>query len=149
MALSTLFIQTRSKMQQPIHQFKQEKKLISVQTKQMLTKLNNKCVKAVLQMNLIQCFQCTHTPITIKIHTPHPLPHRAREKAGWEPELHSGVQKNLFPCQESNYDASAVKPLAFSIHQLCYLSSDTCIHQSCRVHTAANFITTRLKNAVQ
>ena len=26
--------------------------------KQMLTKLNNKCVKATLQTNLIQCFQC-------------------------------------------------------------------------------------------
>jgi len=43
MALSTLFIQARSKMQQPSHQFKQEKKstVISVQTKQMLTELNN------------------------------------------------------------------------------------------------------------
>jgi len=33
-----------------------------------------------------------------------------------------GVKKNLFPCQESNYDASAVNPVAYSIYQLCYLS---------------------------
>jgi len=34
-----------------------------------------------------------------------------------------GVKENLFPCQESNYDASAIKPVAYSIYQLCYLSS--------------------------
>jgi hypothetical protein len=50
----------------------------------MLTKLNNKCVKAVLQMNLIQCFQCTHTPITIKIQEAYPPPPPTpRVREGW------------------------------------------------------------------
>jgi len=36
---------------------------------------------------------------------------------------HIGIKKNLFLCQESNYDTSAFKPVDYSIYQLCYLSS--------------------------
>ena len=52
-----------------------------------------------------------------------PMP--TEQEAGWEAELTwaIGVKKNLFPCQESNCDSSAVKPVAYSIYQLCYLSS--------------------------
>ena len=63
---------------------------------------------------------------------------------------HIGIKKNLFPCQESNYDTSAFKPVAYSMYQLCCLSSVWYLHplKCCTVHTAANFITIRLKNAV-
>jgi len=53
-----------------------------------------------------------------------PMP--TEQETGWEQELawgHFGVKKNLFPCQESNYDVSAVKPVAYLIYQLCCLSS--------------------------
>jgi len=62
---------------------------------------------------------------------------------------HSGVQKNLSPCQESNYDASAVCGLlniSTMLSQLCLIPASI---KSCRVHTAANFITMILKNAVK
>ena len=82
-------------------------------------------------------------------HPPCPPNRRLGGNQNWHG--HSGVNKNLFPCQESNYDASAVNPVAYSMYQLCYLSYVWYLHplKSCRVHTAANFITTRLKNAVK
>ena len=77
---------------------------------------------------------------------PCPLNRRLGGNQNWH--SHFGVKKNLFPCQESNYDASAVKPVAYSIYQLCYLRSICYLHppKRCKVHTAANFITMRLKH---
>ena len=66
-----------------------------------------------------------------------PMP--SEQEAGWEPEL---AQAHC--CQESNYDASALKPVVYSIYQLSQLWY---LHplKSCWVHTAANFITMGLK----
>jgi len=41
---------------------------------------------------------------------PGPLKRRLGGNQNWHG--HFGVKKNLFPCQESNYDTSAVKPVA-------------------------------------
>jgi hypothetical protein len=38
-------------------------------------------------------------------------------------EVFKKKKKSLFPCQESNCGASDVKLVAYSIHQICYLSS--------------------------
>jgi hypothetical protein len=79
---------------------------------------------------------------------PCPLNRRLGGKRTWYG--HFGIKNNLFPCQEWNHDASAVIPVAYSIYQLCCLSSVWYLHQlkSCRVHIATNFITMRLKYAV-
>jgi len=52
---------------------------------------------------------------------PCPLNRRLGGNQNWH--RNTGVKKNLFPCKESNYDASAVKPVAYSRYQLCYLIS--------------------------
>ena len=46
------------------------------------------------------------------------------QEGGWEPEVAWVLRsKKSLPHQESNYDASPVKPVAYSIYQLRYLSS--------------------------
>ena len=136
----------------------------------MLTELNNKCVKATLQTGIsvfwVQsgictvvrvCVPCRHSgewrfssTHTINLSTTV----NAREWSAvcqviTPPNAHwtGGWVGNLFPCQESNYDASAVKHVAYSIYELCYLSSVWYLHplKSCRVHTAANYISMILK----
>jgi len=53
----------------------------------------------------------------------HPKP--TEQEAGWEPELAWALwsKEKSLSLQESKYDASGVKPVAYSIYQLCYLSS--------------------------
>ena len=67
-----------------------------------------------------------------------PLNRRLGGKQNWHGQI--GVEKNLFPCQDPNYDSSAIKPVAYSIYQLCYIS---CLipatTKSCTMHTAAKF----------
>jgi len=59
--------------------------------------------------------------------TPCPLNRRLGGNQNWHG--HFGVKKNLFPCQESNYVASAVKPVAYYIStmlpQLCLIPAST------------------------
>jgi len=139
------------------NQFKQEKKtVISVQTKQkILTELNNKCVKATLQTNLIQCFQCILVSVKLFLCVPCRHSEECRFSSthwtgGWvgtrtvmgtleyrkisspaRNQIKMPPLSNLWPI---NYAISAMIPASL---------------KSCRVHTAANIITTRLKKCNQ